>query len=117
MINANAFSLDFDFDYAMKTNNNKANLTFGKYNQSFAQSSLELVEIIPGFKSYLVKSLGFTFENSTYNFGPKSYVQFEPFLYGNAIITQNEKRYNESRTAYENVWRYLTNSTHKIEWD
>jgi len=118
VITQNAFSLEFDAE-AYKKNNKvlQANLTFGRYNASLDKSSLDLIEYSEGKKGYLIKSQGFSFANSYYNFPGKSYLRLDPFQNGNGYFTQNEARYNATKDAFESIWKTITDGDkHSLTW-
>jgi hypothetical protein len=117
-ITQNTFSLEFDAENFQKNKVSQATLTFGKYNASLDKSSLELVESNNGKKSYMIKSLGFSFNNSYYNFPGKSYLRLDPFQNENGYFTQDEARFTATKTAFENIWKEITNNDiHKISWE
>ncbi len=93
-------------------------MTFGQFDSKLNSTSLELVESTDGKKSYLIKSKGFQFNNSYYNFPGKSYLRLDPLQSENGYFTQDEGRFNSSKAAFERIWKELTNNDqHKFTWD
>ena len=81
------------------------------------QCSIELVTANYGKSGYFIKSSGFQFANSSFNFPAKSYAQLEPFGNSTGYITESEQRYNATKEAFAAVLKKLTvNDTHKFTW-
>ena len=88
-------------------------MTFGKFNKTLPQSSLEIVQLSPTAKQHLIKSKGFSFDSTYYDFpkdSKKSFVMIDPFSESNGYVTQSEERYNRTRDAFEYIWKNLSNN-------
>ena len=95
----------------------QGNITFGKFNASLPQCSIELVSANYGKAGYFIKSKGFQFANASFNFPAKSYAQMEPFGNITGFITESEERYTATKEAFAAVLKKLTvNDTHKFTW-
>ena len=80
LISSNSFSVGFDYAEYEKSRNKQANLTFGVFNSSLNQSSLEEVKSNKGKGGYLIKSSGFSFNGTAFNFSKDySFLKVDPF--------------------------------------
>ena len=101
----------------MRSELKQGNITFGKFNASLPQCSIELVSANYGKAGYFIKSKGFQFANASFNFPAKSYAQMEPFGNTTGFITESEERYTATKEAFAAVMENLTvNDTHKFTW-
>jgi 23S rRNA A2030 N6-methylase RlmJ len=74
---------------------------------------LEVVQLSPTVKQHVIKSTGFSFDSTYYDFpkgSDKSFVMIDPFSESNGYVTQSEERYNRTRDAFEYIWKNLTNN-------
>jgi len=63
LIESDTLSFDFDIDSYLNSKKTKihSNITFGKFNSSLNQSSIEIIEVNSGKKGYFISSNGFSF--------------------------------------------------------
>lgn len=89
LISSNSFSVEYDWKEYDKSKVIQANLTFGKFNTSLNKSSFEYITPNDDTrKAYMIKSKGFSFFGSAYNFGEKfSYLAIDPFQKANGFAT------------------------------
>jgi len=116
-IDSNSFSLEYDLDSDMRSGKKQGNITFGKFNASLPQCSIELVSANYGKSGYFIKSSGFQFANVSFNFPAKSYAQLEPFAESTGYVTESEQRYTATKDSFANLLKRLTvEDTHKFTW-
>ena len=74
-------------------------MTFGTFNKSLPQSSLDIHQVSETQKLHLIKSNGFSFNSSFYDFpkDSKSFVLIDPFSDENGYFTKSEERYNRTK--------------------
>lgn len=70
-ISQNAFSLDFDYDNFLETQNYRADLIFGKYDTPKHQSTIEVKNLLNN-NMHLISSKGFSFFNEYFDYTNRS---------------------------------------------
>jgi hypothetical protein len=116
-IDSNSVSLEYDIDSKIRSNKSQGNITFGKFNSSLPQCSIELVTANYGKAGNFIKSSGFQFANVSFNFPAKSYAQLDPFTDSTGYVTESEQRYTATKDAFADVLKRLTvEDTHKFTW-